>query len=171
MTITRNKHRRHRLRQLAYIPLIVAAAAVIGTSVGAGSAASATTPVPTDVFSYDWTLVNRTGQPIYGTWNITVTAGNNSSVAAPANRPWRPDDNASATQFQRLSDTTTWRGHICYNNHWWGFTHSQDFGYFEIFDIPVFSVEADSRGALFVYPFPTNRAVRIALNPQNGDCT
>ncbi|MDV6278259.1 hypothetical protein R3Q06_32875 [Rhodococcus erythropolis] len=157
-------------RHLACIPLIVAAA-VIGTGVVAGTAAAATTPVPTNVFWYDWTLSNHTGQPIYGTWNITVTAGNTSSVAAPADRPWRPDDNDAATQFQRPSDTTTWRGHICFDNHWWDFAHSQNFGYLDVPDIPVFSLEADSRGALFVYPFPTNRAVRIALNPENGDCT
>ncbi|MDV6278595.1 hypothetical protein R3Q06_34970 [Rhodococcus erythropolis] len=96
---THTINQRHRLRQLPYIPLIVAAAAVIGTAAEtpatATAAETATTPAPTDAFQYDWTLA----QPIYGTWNITVTAGNNSSVAATADRPWQRDDEAATTQI------------------------------------------------------------------------
>ncbi|MFC9769409.1 hypothetical protein [Rhodococcus jostii] len=168
--MTTHTMNRGRLRQLGYTPLIVALAAAALCTTAGTSAEAATTPAPTDVFQYDWTLANHTGRPIYGTWNITVTAGNNSHVAAPAHRPWQPGDTATDTQFQHASDTTNWSGHICYDEHWWGFAHSQNFGYLSIFDIPAFSLEADSRGALFVYPFPSDRAVRMALIPENGVC-
>ncbi|MFD7046114.1 hypothetical protein, partial [Rhodococcus jostii] len=66
---TSGMSRLHRLRELAYAPLAVAVTAgTICTGVGTEVAA---TPQSGD--TYDWYLFNRSGKPIYGTWNATTS--------------------------------------------------------------------------------------------------
>ncbi|MFC9769494.1 hypothetical protein [Rhodococcus jostii] len=165
--------RLHHLRKLAYAPLVAAVAAG-ALSTGAGTSTAADTDTPQSGNAYNWALFNRTGQSIYGYWNAEMPTGDKSRVEAPADRPWQPDvTSAKATQYQDAWSVTTWTGHICYNKHWWDYSYSgTGFGdgiYFGI-GAPTFSLEVDSRGALFVYPFADDRFWRDALTRKSGDC-
>ncbi|MFC9769460.1 hypothetical protein [Rhodococcus jostii] len=156
------KSRLHRIRKLAYAPLVVAiAAGAICTGAGFGSAApaaTATTPAPTDTpqsgATYDWYLLNHTGQSIYGNWNAEMELGSeyNSHVEAPADHPWQPNDAATAAQHSDWMHYTTWTGRICYKKRWWAYAIS-DFGFGDdaFYGKPVFRLEADSADDLFVY--------------------
>ncbi|MFD7042290.1 hypothetical protein [Rhodococcus jostii] len=134
-----------------------------------------TTPGATDTpqsgSAYYWYLVNRTGQPIYGTWSAKMPAsGDRSQVEASADHPWQPGDFAKATQYQDANLVTYWAGHICYNTHWWGYRLSGTFGdHFYGDNAPFFTLEADSTGALFVYPYG-HGGYKHAMNPENGAC-
>ncbi|MFC9769160.1 hypothetical protein [Rhodococcus jostii] len=98
-----------RLLKLAYTPLVMAVAAgAICTGAGISTAAptvATTTPAATDTLqsgsAYYWYLVNRTGQPIYGTWSAEMPAsGDRSQVEASADHPWPPDGFAKAPSIK-----------------------------------------------------------------------
>ncbi|MDV6278076.1 hypothetical protein R3Q06_31855 [Rhodococcus erythropolis] len=141
------------LRKLAYAPLIAAVATgTLCTGAGISTAATdttapATTDTPESGNAYEWSLTNRTGQEIYGSWSAQMSTGDHSEVKTDKDHPWKADDAAKATQYQTIFRTTTWTGLICYNRNWWTYTASSDnaTGF-------RFSLEADTEGALFVYP-------------------
>ncbi|MDV6278159.1 hypothetical protein R3Q06_32320 [Rhodococcus erythropolis] len=177
------KTRPHRLRQLAYAPLIAAiAAGALCTGAGTSTAAAGTTHAPTTPDTphsgnaYNWYLLNHTGQPIYGTWDAKMDSGDHSEVKTDKDHPWKPDDAAKATQYQYGSSLTTWTGHICYNTHSWDYTHT-DYHYGEkVFGYgnPIFTLEADSTGTPWVsfdvYDFGVRHIHREALKPGTGSC-
>ncbi|MFC9769405.1 hypothetical protein [Rhodococcus jostii] len=169
MTHSTKKSRRHRLLKLAYAPLVMAVAAgAICIGAGTGTAASTTTPGTTDApqsgSAYEWTLINHTGQPIYGTWSAEMSTGDHSRVEADKDHAWQPGDVVGAVQYQDTWRSTTWRGRICYNGNWWDYESSKSGAAgFE------FSLEADSAGNLFVYPHNGySGRHRLALKP--GRC-
>ncbi|MDV6278825.1 hypothetical protein R3Q06_36275, partial [Rhodococcus erythropolis] len=174
MTTSTKKSRLHRLRKLAYAPLVVAVAAgAICTGAGTGTAAQrAGADAPQSENAYTWALYNSTGEPIYGNWNAEMSTGYHSRVETSADHPWQPgDDAAEATQHQDTWRNTTWTGHICYNKHWWDFSYSAKRfgdGYFGL-GIPDFRLEADSAGALFVHP-NTGHFTRRALTLRSDVC-
>ncbi|MDV6278691.1 hypothetical protein R3Q06_35560 [Rhodococcus erythropolis] len=169
---TSTMSRRRRLRKLAYAPLVAAVAAG-AVCVGPGTGAAATTAAAGPIYwGYDWSLVNRTGQPIYGDWNVTMESGASSHVEAPDETPWQPDDVAETTQYEEdvASSQMSWTGHICYNTHWWDYMAS-DFGFAHDPGARVVTLEADSAGALFVYPDARyRRDAPTALKRQHGTC-
>ncbi|MDV6278176.1 hypothetical protein R3Q06_32430 [Rhodococcus erythropolis] len=117
MTTSTKKSRPHRLRKLGHTPLIVAVAAgVVCTAAGTSTADAAITSQNEP--EYTWTLTNRTGQPIYGTWSAEMSTGNGSHVEATEDRPWELDATVTTTQYQNARLSTTWKSHICYNKHW-----------------------------------------------------
>ncbi|MFC9769427.1 hypothetical protein [Rhodococcus jostii] len=158
--------RLHRLRKLAYAPLVAAVAAG-AVCVGAGTGTAATTDAPQSGSAYNWYLLNHTGQPIYGTWSAEMASGDKSRVETDKDHPWKPNDAAKATQYQDSRRYTTWKGRICYNKHWWDFAYSNSGFGDSVFSsgIPVFTLEADSAGALFVYP-NTKHFYREALTAE-----
>ncbi|MFD7045604.1 hypothetical protein [Rhodococcus jostii] len=95
-----------------------------------------------------WQLVNHTGKPIYGKWSADTGLGNKSRVETDAHHPWQPDDaSAKATQYESFTEDAWWIGQICFNNHWWLYQSNTVTP-----ERVEFSLEADSTGALFVYP-------------------
>ncbi|MFC9769344.1 hypothetical protein [Rhodococcus jostii] len=183
MTTSDKKNRRHRPRQLAYAPLVVAiAAGAICTGAGISTAAETTAPATTDTpqsgSAYEWALLNHTGQPIYGRWSAEMSTGDHSLVETDKDHPWKADDAAKATQYKDVSRSTTWRGHICFNEHWWDSTLSdQDWGGTVLglgYGVPVFRLEADSAGAPWVYfdkyVYGIHMTERVPMDPQSGSC-
>ncbi|MFC9769560.1 hypothetical protein [Rhodococcus jostii] len=147
---TSTMNRRYRLRKLAYAPL-VAAVATGAICTGAGVGLAATTDAPQSGGWYNWQLVNRTGQPIYGTWGAETASGDKSRVETDKDHPWKPGDaSAKATQYQGWT-RTSWSGDICFNHRSWRYASERVTA-----DRVQFSLEADSTGALFVYPHGHN---------------
>ncbi|MDV6277250.1 hypothetical protein R3Q06_27520 [Rhodococcus erythropolis] len=151
---------RHRLRKLAYTPLVAAVAAgTLCTGAGISTAATdttgpATTDAPQSGSAYYWQLLNHTGQPIYGSWSAEMPTGDHSEVKTDKDRPWKPDDaSVKATQYQSSGLDTTWKGHICFNKQSWDYAFSgQGFGRKWLgFGDPIWRLEADSAGALWVH--------------------
>ncbi|MDV6278208.1 hypothetical protein R3Q06_32605 [Rhodococcus erythropolis] len=175
--------RRHRLRKLAYAPLVAAVAAgTLCTGAGISTAADTTAPATTDTpqsgDAYEWALLNHTGQPIYGSWDAKMEFGAHSRVETDKDHPWKPDDAAKATQYKD-GNYTTWRGHICFNEHWWDITLSGGAGWGDTAfgfgtEVPVFRLEADSAGTPWVYfdnyIFGIHYIDRFPLDPQSGSC-
>ncbi|MFC9769601.1 hypothetical protein [Rhodococcus jostii] len=158
---TSTMSRLHRMRKLAYAPLVaaVAAGAVCtgaGTSIADTTNAPTATDTPQSGSAYNWQLLNHTGQSIYGNWGAEMASGDTSRVETDKDHPWKADDASDkATQFQDSLLYTTWMGHICYQKKWWDYTLS-DWGwglseYPGYPTPPIFRLEADSTGALFVY--------------------
>ncbi|MFC9769301.1 hypothetical protein [Rhodococcus jostii] len=171
---TSTMSRLHRLRQLAYAPLVAAiAAGAICAGTGTGTA---TTDAPQSGSAYEWALLNHTGQSIYGYWNAEMSTGDHSRVETDKDHPWKADDAAKATQYQDAARYTTWRGHICYNKHWWDYTFNgalfgdRFMGHGE----PIFKLEADSAGTPWVYwdqyTFGVRHVWRDPLKPGTGSC-
>ncbi|MFC9769102.1 hypothetical protein [Rhodococcus jostii] len=174
MTTSTKKSRLHRMRKLAYAPLVAAVAAgAICTGAGTSAATDTTAPAATDTpqsgNAYDWYLLNHTGQPIYGTWSAEMSTGDHSRVETDADRPWKADDAAKAVQYKNWSLYTTWTGHICYNKHWWDYQDRHLDWVLEDHHL-VFTLEADSTGALFMYPDFNKRSTYVALTPEDGGC-
>ncbi|MFC9769681.1 hypothetical protein [Rhodococcus jostii] len=150
MTISSKKGRLHRTRNLASISLVAAAAAgAICTEAGISTAAidPAATTMPTHTTdeaasdTFDWSVTNRTGQPIYGTWEVRNRAGR-SHVESSVDKPWIPGDHANSNQRKvgLYEYDLDWKGVICYNENTWVFEKG-----------PIttdFSLEVDSRGVL-----------------------
>ncbi|MFC9768640.1 hypothetical protein [Rhodococcus jostii] len=165
---TSTMSRRQRLRKLAYAPLVAAVAAG-AICTGAGISTAAATDTPQSGNAYEWALLNHTGQSIYGNWSAEMAPRDKSRVETDKDHPWKPDDAAKAIQYQNGWRFTAWTGHICYNKRWWDFTYSADgFGDGILnLGIPVFTLEADSAGALFVNPH-TLHFRRVGLTPELG---
>ncbi|MFC9767630.1 hypothetical protein [Rhodococcus jostii] len=99
--------------------------AAVCTGTGAATAAptDATAPHAADATqnsTYQWSLTNITGAPIYGRWSVSETGTPNSSYVetGPPN-PWFSDATVSATQ-DYTGKNLTWQAHICYRGQWWG---------------------------------------------------
>ncbi|MFC9768671.1 hypothetical protein [Rhodococcus jostii] len=168
---TSTMSRLHRLRKLAYAPLIAAVAAG-ALCTGAGVALAAPTDTPQSGSAYNWQLLNHTGQPIYGYWGAEMASGDTSRVETDADHLWKPDDaSVKATMHQSVLHNTTWKGHICINKHWWDFTDSErDFRGGKAGTL-IFRLEADSKGAPFVYYQPSLwEPQKKPLKLQQGDC-
>ncbi|MDV6278447.1 hypothetical protein R3Q06_34080 [Rhodococcus erythropolis] len=170
----------HRMRKLAYAPLIAAVAAgAICTGAGTSTAettAPATTDAPQSGSAYEWALLNHTGKSIYGSWSAEMSTGDHSLVETDKDHPWEADDAAKAIQYKDGSRETTWRGHICFNEHWWDIIIGGD-GWGDTvlgFGVPVFRLEADSAGTPWAYwdyyRFGIHEIKRFPLNPQSGSC-
>ncbi|MFC9768807.1 hypothetical protein [Rhodococcus jostii] len=151
---TTSTMRRHRLLKLAYAPLAVAVAAgAICTGAGTSTAAADTTaPANTDAPPtggwYDWGLRNRTGQPIYGTWDAKMEwSGDSSHLEATADHRWPPGAAATSTMYKNFWHSTEWTGNICYNKQWWTYYLGTDINT----RMQIFSLEADSAGRLWVW--------------------
>ncbi|MFC9768989.1 hypothetical protein [Rhodococcus jostii] len=163
---TSTMSRLHRLRKLAYAPLVAAVAAG-AICTGAGTSTAVPTDTPQSGSAYNWQLLNHTGQSIYGSWGAEMSTGDHSRVETDKDHPWKADDaSVKAVQYRNPWFNTTWRGEICYKEHWWDYTYtSQSLG----FDNTIFRLEADSRGALFVY----DSAHQVGAEPmilRPGDC-
>ncbi|MDV6273941.1 hypothetical protein R3Q06_10570 [Rhodococcus erythropolis] len=170
------------LRKLAYTPLIAAVAAgALCTGAGTSTAettAPATTDAPQSGNAYEWTLLNHTGKSIYGSWSAEMSTGDHSLVETDKDHPWKADDAAKATQYKDVTRYTTWRGHICFNEHWWDATLSDELWGGTILGLgrgaPVFRLEADSAGTPWVYfdkyIYGIHKTERVSLNPQSGSC-
>ncbi|MDV6277997.1 hypothetical protein R3Q06_31425 [Rhodococcus erythropolis] len=181
--------RLHRMRQLAYAPLVAAVAVgTLCTGAGISTAATdttgpATTDAPQSGDAYYWQLLNHTLQPIYGSWDAKMDSGDHSEVKTDKDHPWKPDDaSVKTTQYQDASRYTTWTGRICYNKRWRDFEFS-DFGFgVKVTGVgmgygsPIFTLEADSAGTPWVYFdwYPLGiRATRrypTSLDVQSGSC-
>ncbi|MDV6277955.1 hypothetical protein R3Q06_31215 [Rhodococcus erythropolis] len=166
--ITNMMSRRHRLRKLAYTPLVMAVAAgAICTGAGNGLAATADASASIDTqqgrSSQDWYLLNHTGQPIYGNWNAKMDSASYSShVETDKDHPWAPDDAAKATQNENWGGTL-WAGRICFDRNWWEYT-----GYRSP-ENAVFTLEADSAGELYVY-HDKDHLQPVHLTVRKGAC-
>ncbi|MFC9768206.1 hypothetical protein [Rhodococcus jostii] len=168
--------RLQRMRGLAYAPLVAAVAAgAICTGAGTGTAAAtATASTHTSTLrdrpGYEWSLINRTGDPISGNWSVS-DHGATSRVERYQNDPWQPDEVATAAQKGDY-EGATWQGAICYRDHWWIFGNRGAHAHW-------FRLEADSTHALFVYYQPDDRGgegvkaepvYKAALKPTGGTC-
>ncbi|MFC9769175.1 hypothetical protein [Rhodococcus jostii] len=166
--------RLHRMRKLAYAPLVAAVAAgAICTGAGISTAAETTAPTTTDTpqsgSAYNWQLLNHTGQSIYGYWSAEMASGDTSRVETDKDHPWKADDASDkATMYQSILRYTTWKGHICFNKHWWDFTYSNSGFGDSVFSsgIPVFTLGANSTGALFVNSNTKHFTHAEALTPE-----
>ncbi|MFC9769257.1 hypothetical protein [Rhodococcus jostii] len=156
---TSTMNRLQRLRKLAYAPLVAAVAAG-AICTGAGTSTAADTDTPQSGSAYNWYLANHTGQPIYGYWSAEMASGDKSRVETDAKHPWQPGARPAAVQYQSSWHYTTWRGRICYNEHWWSHT-SSNYDYLPLGDIE-FTLSVDSTGVLFVG--------WVAMHPENGVC-
>ncbi|MFC9768437.1 hypothetical protein [Rhodococcus jostii] len=113
---------RKTLRTTAGIAAVLAA---ICTGTGAATAAPTAAAAPhaadeTQNSTYQWSLTNRTGTPIFGRWSVSETRTfNRSYVESAKDWPWFPDATQSAEQDYTGKDLT-WEAHICYRGHWWG---------------------------------------------------
>ncbi|MDV6277599.1 hypothetical protein R3Q06_29335 [Rhodococcus erythropolis] len=104
-----------------------AVAVFAAISTGAGISAAATTgsaapdlPGTTQTSTYQWSLTNRTGTPIFGRWSVSETqTQNRSSVESTKDRPWYPDATQSTTQ-DYTGKNLTWQARICYRGRLWG---------------------------------------------------
>ncbi|MFC9768933.1 hypothetical protein [Rhodococcus jostii] len=121
-------------RKLLYTPLavsILASAVCAGTGIGTAAtplpapdtvtASSSTPDTPSESALPGWevwSLYNRTGQPIYGTWS-QQTEDRRSEVKIIKDAPL--PDGGYESQPQKEGDlwNTSWEGHICYNREWW----------------------------------------------------
>ncbi|MDV6278368.1 hypothetical protein R3Q06_33595 [Rhodococcus erythropolis] len=160
MTTSSEKSRLHRIRNLASISLVTAAAAgAICSGTGTGTAATSIAATGTDTAvipthttdttnttsrdTFHWSVTNHTGKSIYGTWKAVGQKGDSSDsshVESSVDNQWKPDASADAYQRKSVLSGPEWTGNICYNEHWWKFK-----GIGEIFG---FSLEADSKGTL-----------------------
>ncbi|MDV6278804.1 hypothetical protein R3Q06_36170 [Rhodococcus erythropolis] len=160
MNISKNKNW---LRKAAYTPLAVAivAGAVYGGA-GIGSAATDTdadvgtgTTLP-DPAPFRWSVVNGTGQPIYGKMELHEGLRNRSyeyastSIERPKDRPWEIDDHESTGRPPTPSGTIGWyTGRICYNKQWRDFgSGSQSWFTPDEMHSSVAHLEVDSKGTL-----------------------
>ncbi|MDV6278437.1 hypothetical protein R3Q06_33995, partial [Rhodococcus erythropolis] len=138
-------------------------AGALSSGAGISTADATTTPTGADTLQsgdgYNWKLHNHTGQPINGTWDLTMPAtGNSSHVKATADHPWAPGDTAGATMYKNNWNSTVIEGDICYNKHRW--TYSASFSTTNF----TFGLEVDSAGALWVYPWSdTDRSSRVPM--------
>ncbi|MDV6278721.1 hypothetical protein R3Q06_35725 [Rhodococcus erythropolis] len=162
------------LRKAAYAPLAVAVlAGALSSGAGISTADATTTPTGTDTLqsgdTYNWALLNRTGQPIYGTWDWSMEwSEDGARVVVPADNPLRPDDAVMGAQTKNPARRTTWTGRICYDEHWWNYKYT---GYTGNEPSLVFRLEADSTHVLYAYhTLKLFDDYRIALTPENGVC-
>ncbi|MDV6278171.1 hypothetical protein R3Q06_32400 [Rhodococcus erythropolis] len=148
MTISSKNGRLYRMRNLASISLVAAAAAgAICSGAGISTAAVDTgeTIMPTHTTdaaasdTFDWSVTNHTGRPIYGTWDAQNAEGR-SHIESSVGNPWKPDDHADAHQRGNALGITQWKAVICYNENTWTFETNMD--------TTDFSLEVDSKGAL-----------------------
>ncbi|MFC9769671.1 hypothetical protein [Rhodococcus jostii] len=125
------------LRKAAYAPLAAAVlAGAVCSGAGLGSAATDTetgvgagTNIP-DPAPLRWSVVNGTGQPIYGKMKLTENVlfppmppypYSTTSIERPKERPWAVGDHESTERAPRPTTgaTAVYEGHICYNKKWW----------------------------------------------------
>ncbi|MDV6277248.1 hypothetical protein R3Q06_27510 [Rhodococcus erythropolis] len=162
---TRTKTSRQRsLRRLAYVPLIMAVAAGALCTGTAISVADTTAPATSSDPVYTWSLINHTGQPIYGEWRAEISTGDHSIVHTDADHPWKPGDVPSAFMGFGGFHPTMWKGRICYDKHWW------DYGPESLGQLLNPTLAADSTGMLWVYPHGDGISWRLPMYPENSVC-
>ncbi|MFC9769695.1 hypothetical protein [Rhodococcus jostii] len=157
MDISKNKSW---LRRAAYAPIAAAVlAGAVCSGAGIGSAATDTetgvgagTNIP-DPAPLRWSVVNGTGQPIYGKMELheqlfvppfPPPPYSTTSIERPKDHPWGVDDHESTERPPRPNPgTIAWyEGHICYNEKWWNLESDMNM------KSSVAHLEVDSRGTL-----------------------
>ncbi|MFC9769089.1 hypothetical protein [Rhodococcus jostii] len=134
--LTTRTRRIVRLPKLLYISLavgILAGAVCAGTGLGTAAPISALDVVTASSSTPDtppasarpgwdwWSLVNNTGQPIYGTWSQQV-GDISSELEVVKDRPMPQEGHESRPRVHWSSSSDYqpyWMGHICYDHKWW----------------------------------------------------
>ncbi|MDV6278741.1 hypothetical protein R3Q06_35830 [Rhodococcus erythropolis] len=156
------------MRIIVRIPLRCTGA---GLSTADMTHAPETADTPQAGSTFHWTLVNRTGKPIYGNWSAHYDSHeeHSSHVEAFRSDPWQPDDVVGADNYSDFwSQSPDWHGHICYDHRWWDFPGVVDRTY-------EFRLEVDSNHDLFAYHtvksfFIVERTDKDALTTKGDAC-
>ncbi|MFC9768103.1 hypothetical protein [Rhodococcus jostii] len=168
-----------RLRGLVSASLIAAAAAGglctgsgistadADTDAGVGTRTTFPDPAPDR-----WSIVNGTGQPIYGEmalteWLVLFPVSSipysRTSVERPKDRPWLVGEHESVERVPSTPITVGVReGHICYDKQWWDY---DTYPTLPFLHSSVGHLEVDSRGTLHLVEHQYDRPATTTRTP------
>ncbi|MDV6278382.1 hypothetical protein R3Q06_33675 [Rhodococcus erythropolis] len=161
-TTPRPRTRGRKLLYTSFAVGVLTGAVCAGTGISAATPEVATALVHIDTSqedSYEWTLLNHTGQTVYGKW--TLYGGSDkysSSLESTKDHPWQVDEASSA--LQKKKPRNYWRANICYSGQWWVLPTVTP-----VFDLTnhIVSLEVDSKGTLHEVEHENSQVVRRPL--------